>query len=123
MKTIFVVDDNSINLLKAEEALLDHYEVITMLSASTMFELFDNIVPDMILLDIMMPDISGFDALKQLKANTQHAKIPVIFLTSKNDAATEARGFEMGATAFIYKPLSRLLLLDRVKTIFNECSM
>ena len=81
---------------------------------STMFELFENIIPDLILLDIMMPDISGFDAMEQLKANAQYAQIPVFFLTSKSDADTEAVGYKMGAVDFIKKPFSRPALLERV---------
>ena len=119
MKTIFVVDDNSTNLLMAEEALSDHYEVITMLSVSTMFELLGQIVPDLILLDIMMPDINGFDALKQLKADERYAEIPVIFVTSKKDATTETLGFELGVIDFIDKPFSVSALLNRIKTILE----
>jgi len=119
MKTIFVVDDNSTNLLMAEEVLADSYEVLTMLSAATMFELFDNITPDLILLDIMMPDINGFDALRRLKSTPQYENIPVIFLTGRNDAATEALGFEMGVVDFIAKPFSRPVLLNRIKSILH----
>jgi len=119
MKTIFVVDDNSINLLMAEDVLSDYYEVITMSSVTTMFELFENIIPDMILLDIMMPNVNGFDALKQLKDNMQYAKIPVIFLTSKTDAATEELGFKMGVADFIKKPFSEPDLLGRIKAILE----
>jgi len=116
MKTIFVVDDSSINLSKADDALSDHYDVITISSALTMFELLDNLIPDIILLDIMMPGIDGFEALKRLKDDTRYEGIPVIFLTGRNDAATEARGFEMGILDIIEKPFSKEILLDRIKT-------
>ena len=119
MKTIFVVDDNGINLMKADEALTDHFNVITISSAYTMFELFNDVIPDLILLDIMMPDISGFDVLERLKADVRYAKIPVIFLTSMNDTAEEARGYEMGAVDFIKKPFSKQILLDRIKTVLD----
>jgi putative two-component system response regulator len=115
MKTIFVVDDSSINLIVAENVLCDYYDVITMLSVSMMFELLEDVIPDLILLDIMMPDIDGFDALTQLRANMRYAGIPVMFLTSKNDAATEARGFEMGVMDFISKPFSGPVLLNRIR--------
>ena len=120
MKTIFVVDDNSTNLLMAEEALSDHYEVITMLSASTMFEFLDNVLPDLILLDIMMPDINGLDALKQLKANKKFANIPVMFLTGKNDTDIETLGFEMGIADFIKKPFSEPVILNCIKTVLES---
>jgi putative two-component system response regulator len=115
MKTIFVVDDNSANLLMAEEVLSDQYEVITISSAVTMFELLEEVIPDLILLDIMMPDIDGFDALKKLKANSKYADIPVMFLTSKADGATEARGFELGVMDFITKPFYGAVLINRIK--------
>ena len=120
MKTIFVVDDIITNLLMAEKALSDHYEVHTMLSASTMFELLDNVLPDLILLDIMMPDINGFDALKQLKADTRYAEIPVIFLSSKNDTATANLSFEIGGIDFIEKPFTEPDLLSRLTTILGH---
>jgi putative two-component system response regulator len=116
MKKIFVVDDNSTNLLRAEEALSNHYEVYTLSSASIMFEVLENIIPDLILLDIMMPDIDGFGALATLKADVRYAGIPVVFLTSKNDEATEVSGFEMGVIDFISKPFSAPVLLNRIKT-------
>jgi putative two-component system response regulator len=80
-----------------------------------MFELLNDVIPDLILLDVMMPDVDGFNALKQLKANSKYADIPVMFLTSKNDAATEVRGFEMGVMDFITKPFSEPVLLNRIK--------
>jgi len=115
MKKIFIVDDNSANLLMADDVLSDYYDVITFLSAPTMFELLQNIIPDLILLDIMMPEMDGFAALKLLKANPRYADIPVMFLTGKNDADTEARGFEMGVMDFIAKPFSGPVLLNRIK--------
>ena len=123
MKTIFVVDDNSVNLLMVEEALSDYYDVITMSSVSTMFELFNNIIPDLILLDIMMPDINGFDALEQLKANIKYEKIPVIFLTSKIDPNTEALGVKMGVADFIKKPFSEPLILNSIKRVLGPDSI
>ena len=119
MKTIFVIDDNSANLLLAEDVLSDDYEVITMVSVSKMFDLIENITPDLILLDIMMPDISGFEALEQLKADARYTEIPVIFLTSKNDAVTEAKGFEMGVADFVTKPFSGPVLLRRINSVLH----
>ncbi|MCL2805256.1 MAG: response regulator [Treponema sp.] len=119
MKTVFVVDDCSINLMMADEALTDHYNVITISSAITMFEIFSDLIPDMILLDIMMPDMNGFDVLERLKSDVRYKEIPVIFLTSVNDAAKEARGYEMGAVDFIKKPFSKQILLDRIKTVLE----
>jgi len=114
MKTIFVVDDNNINLVTADETLSDSYNVFTLASASTMFDLLNDIMPDLILLDIMMPEINGFEALKRLKADARYSHIPVMFLTSKNDANTISRGYEMGVVDLILKPFSSSILLNRI---------
>ena len=116
MKTIFVVDDNNVNLLSADEALSAHYRVFTMPSAANMFELLQDITPDLILLDILMPEIDGFETLKQLKASSKYMDIPVMFLTSRNDAETETLGFEMGIVDYVSKPFSKPVLLNRIKT-------
>ena len=114
-KTIFVVDDNSTNLAVAEEALEKQYLVITLSSAVKMFTALEKITPDLILLDINMPEISGFEAIKRLKASDQYADVPVIFLTGLTDAETEAAGIELGAVDFIVKPFSAPVLLNRIK--------
>jgi len=114
-KTIFVVDDNSTNLAVAENTLEKQYLVITFSSAAKMFAAMEKIKPDMILLDIAMPEISGFDAIKHLKESKRYAEIPVIFLTGITDAKTEAAGIELGAVDFILKPFTVPVLLNRIK--------
>jgi len=115
-KTIFVVDDNDTNLAMAEEALEEQYRVLTLPSAAKMFTLLEKITPDLILLDIEMPVMDGFEALRSLKTNNKYADIPVIFLTSMTDASTEVRGFQLGVVDFITKPFSAPVLLNRLKT-------
>jgi len=110
------VDDNDVNLSTAAKALSRQYRAFTLPSASDMFELLNNIAPDLILLDILMPQMDGFQALRLLKDDARYQDIPVIFLSGRNDAATEARGFEMGAVDFISKPFSEPVLLNRLKT-------
>lgn len=118
-KTIFVVDDNDTYLSMAKEALKDHYRVMTVPSAAKMFALIEKIMPDMILLDIEMPEMDGFQALQLLKENRKLADIPVIFLTSMTDAASEVHGFQLGVVDFITKPFSEPVLLNRIKTHLN----
>ena len=115
MKTIFVVDDSDTNLSMAEVALENQYRVMTMPSAAKMFSFLEKIKPDMIILDIEMPDTSGFAALEQLKSNDDWNDIPVMFLTGYTDAKVEAKGFEMGAVDFLSKPFSAPVLLNRIK--------
>ncbi|MCL2000060.1 MAG: response regulator [Planctomycetes bacterium] len=118
-KTIFVVDDNITNLSLAEEVLEKYYRVITMSSADKMFELLEKIIPDMILLDVAMPGMSGFDAMSRLQVDDRYADIPVIFLTALSDAYNEAYGIELGAVDFITKPFSETVLLYRIRTHIN----
>jgi len=114
-KIIFVVDDNSTNLTVAEDALADHYQVIALPSAAVMFKALEKFCPDLILLDIDMPEITGFEAMEKLKADERYSNIPVIFLTGLNDSASEAHGIKLGAVDFIMKPFSEPVLLNRLK--------
>ncbi|MDR0331162.1 MAG: response regulator [Chitinispirillales bacterium] len=116
METIFVIDDSDTNLTMAKQALSGSYRVFTLPSASKMFALLEKIVPDLILLDISMPEMDGFAALSRLAATERTAAVPVVFLTSSDDAETEARGFEAGVVDFITKPFSRVALPKRVET-------
>ena len=114
MKTIFVVDDSDTNLAMAEEALEDHFNVMTMPSAAKMFALLEKIKPDLILLDIEMPVMNGFDALRKLKIGSS-ANIPVLFLTGTTSAAIEEQASKLGASGIVTKPFTADALLDRIK--------
>jgi putative two-component system response regulator len=116
MKTIFVVDDSDTNLSMVEDALEKKYQVMTVPSALKMFALLEKVTPDLILLDVEMPDMNGFEALLCLKSSPLHKDIPVIFLTGYTDYEIEAHGFEMGVVDFIAKPFSTPVLLNRIKT-------
>ena len=119
MKTIFIVDDNDVNLIKVKEALAATYRVITISSAKKMFSLIAKITPDLILLDINMPEIDGFSALKKLKESEETANIPVIFLTGYTDENIETQGFKLGAVDFLTKPYSNSVLIHRLETHLN----
>lgn len=118
-QTIFVVDDSDTNLAMAAAALENQYRVVTLPSAEKMFSFFDKMIPDLILLDVEMPDTDGFEAIKRLKANPSYADIPVIFLTGLHDNISEAKGIELGAVDFITKPFAQTVLLNRLKTHLN----
>jgi len=115
MKTIFVVDDSDTCLSKVEEVLENQYYVITLPSAARMFAMLEKVMPDLILLDISMPEMDGHTALNLLKKNEKTADIPVIFLTGQTDALVEAHSFDSGVIDFIVKPFSTLVLLTRIK--------
>ncbi len=117
--TVFAVDDNYSTLAALAQALEQEYRVITFSSAVKMFSLLKKLKPSMILLDVEMPDMNGFEAIGLLKADPSYADIPVIFLTGLNDHQSEALGIELGAVDFIAKPFSQAVLLNRLKTHLN----
>ncbi|MDR0491985.1 MAG: response regulator [Oscillospiraceae bacterium] len=114
-KMIFIVDDSDTNLAMAELALEKQYEVMTLPSAAKMFEMLKKFTPDLILLDIEMPEMTGFEVIRQLKSNKLYESIPVIFLSNMSGATDEALGLELGAVDFIAKPFSKPVLLNRLK--------
>jgi len=116
LKTLFVVDDSDTNLATAEEALEDYYNIYTMPSAERMFSLLEKITPDLILLDIEMPVMNGFEALKTLKDNNSWSGIPVLFLTGTINAEIEEQGSISGAIGIVSKPFSAPALLDLIKS-------
>jgi putative two-component system response regulator len=115
-KRIIVVDDNPENLIALKNTLKEHYGVYPCPSAQEMFELLEHIRPDLILLDVQMPEMNGYEAIKKLKSDTQYRDIPVIFLTSMTDEQSEAEGLKLGAVDYIYKPFDTPLLLQRLET-------
>jgi putative two-component system response regulator len=115
LKTIFVVDDSDTNLATAEEALEDHFNVMTVPSAAKMFDLLEKMRPDLILLDIEMPEMNGFEALERLKAG-KWTGIPVIFLTGTIDASIEKQSSALGAVGIIAKPFSSSILLEKINS-------
>ncbi|MDR0503288.1 MAG: response regulator [Treponema sp.] len=115
MKTLFVVDDSDTNLIMAEEALEDEYNVMTVPSAAKMFSLLEKKTPDLILLDIEMPEMNGFEALEKLKAGNWK-DVPVIFLTGTTNASIEQQSSELGAVGLITKPFSASELINCIKT-------
>lgn len=112
---IVIVDDQIANLSLGREALALDYEVYTVPSGEKLFLLLNKIMPDMILLDVEMPDMSGYEVIKILKENPLTAHIPVIFLTSKSDAGSELEGLSLGAVDYISKPFSPPLLRKRLE--------
>ncbi|MDR2210803.1 MAG: response regulator [Spirochaetaceae bacterium] len=114
-QTIFLVDDNMANLTAGKTMLKDHYDVFSMPSGAKLFEILDKIRPDLILLDIEMPEMNGYEAIKKLKGVQKTQDIPVIFLTSRNDAGSELEGLNLGAVDYINKPFSPPLLLKRIE--------
>jgi len=113
---IIVVDDNVENLTALKNTLKDIYEVFPAASALKMFDLLKHIQPDLILLDVEMPEMNGYEAIQKLKSDEKFKDIFVLFLTSMNDAQDELKGLSLGAVDYIRKPFVAPLLLQRIKT-------
>ena len=114
-KTIFLVDDDMTNLEMGYATLSDFYNVFTLNSASRLFRMLDKGIPDLILLDVEMPETNGYETIKQIKGKEETRNIPVIFLTAQSDAENELKGLSLGAIDYIIKPFSPPLLLKRIE--------
>ena len=112
---IFLVDDNPVNLNTGKTVLQGKYTVVTIPSGDKLLAMLEKTKPDLILLDVEMPGMSGYDTIKAIKANPQTAEIPVIFLTGKSDHDSEFLGLSLGAIDYIAKPFSPPLLLKRIE--------
>ena len=113
---ILVVDDapESIDVLRG--VLAEQYQVKAAIHGSVALSLIEASPPDLILLDVMMPDLDGFEVCQRIKANPATAQIPVIFVTTLADAGSEGRGLELGAVDYLTKPYVPALVRSRVKS-------
>ena len=115
-KTILVVDDAPENLDVVKSLLSPSYTVKAAVNGKMALKIVENRKPDLILLDIMMPEMDGYETCRRLKEVPSSQDIPVIFLTAKDQSVDEAKGFELGAADYIHKPFSPPILLARVAT-------
>lgn len=113
---VLVVDDTPDNITLLSGLLKDSYKVKVALNGEKAIDIINKSTPDIILLDVMMPVMDGYETCRVLKSNPKWKDIPVIFLTSKNEVEDESRGFEFGAADYITKPVNPAILLSRVKT-------
>lgn len=116
IRNIAIVDDNPVNLSLVEHVLNKHYNIIKLNSGEQLLEFLKSMKPDMILLDIQMPNMNGYEALKKINENPNTADIPVIFLTGEEGVESEREGFKLGAKDFIRKPFDKDIMITRVRT-------
>ena len=114
MKSILVVDDNKLNLATARTVLSSEYKVIPVMKGQQALSYLENGECDIVLLDINMPEMDGFEVLEKIRGMERGRNIPVIFLTADNDAETETRCFKAGAVDFIAKPFVHEVMLSRI---------
>jgi len=112
---IMLVDDNKTNLAMGKGILSKYYDVYALPSADKMFEFLNHVTPELILLDIEMPGMDGYEAMKLIKADNRYADVPVIFLTAKKSEEDEYEGLTLGAIDYVTKPFKPALLLKRIE--------
>jgi putative two-component system response regulator len=115
-KTIMIVDDTEMNIVILVEALQDDYELIVAINGLDAIELLEDQKPDLILLDIMMPEMDGYEVLSKLKKNPDLEHIPVILLSAITDSDSKNKGFSLGAVDYVTKPFEIIEVKARVKT-------
>jgi len=114
---ILVIEDEPANIRTLSTLLKERgYNINIATNGRQGLEVLERIRPDLILLDIMMPEIDGFETCRRIKASTAWREIPIIFLTAKTDTADIVRGFELGAVDYVAKPFNAHELLARVNT-------
>lgn len=122
-QTILAVDDTPENLDVVKGILSSEYIVKAAINGTTALKIVEKQPPDLILLDINMPGMDGYEVCRQLKANRATKKIPIIFLTANDQVTDEARGLELGGADYILKPVCAPILKERVKTqlaLYNQ---
>ena len=119
MKHILIVDDNKTSLSSAKSALNDVYKVTAVTSGMQALKFLEKNRCDIILLDINMPEMDGFEVMKEIRENSDRADIPIIFLTADSDAETESRCLEEGASDFIAKPFVLNVMRSRISRILE----
>lgn len=114
--TLLLVDDEPVNLRVLKQLLGNDYQLVFAKNGEEALKLAESRLPNLILLDVMMPGLTGFEVCRQLKQKKQTRAIPIIFVTALNDEHDEAEGFEAGAVDYIIKPISSAIVKARVKT-------
>ena len=113
--TILIVDDETANIRALSQVLLPEYTVYMAKDGRTAIETAENVTPDLILLDIIMPDMSGYEVITELKNSDRTREIPVIFITGLSGVEDEEKGFLLGAVDYITKPFNNTIVRVRVR--------
>ena len=119
MKNILVVDDNKTNLMSAKAVLSEKYKITAVTQAAQGLRYLQNNICDLILLDVEMPEMDGFEMIQKIKEMQLEKEPPVVFLTGNTDAVTVTRCIESGGVDVIAKPFVKALILARLEHILE----
>ncbi len=122
-KKIVVADDEPFILSALQDTLSDSYSVTTASNGAEAIKVVQKVMPDLIILDVMMPEMDGLEACKNLKRDKVTSSIPVILLTAKGQITDIEKGFKSGADAYVVKPFSPARLIEKVEEIFEKVEM
>jgi len=117
-KTILYVDDMKYSLISLKKGLEKYYEIYLADSNEKMYKLLEKVKPNLFLLDVNMPDVDGYETIRDLKADDRFAEIPVIFLTCASDKENVVKGMSLGAADYIIKPFSTEKLIESIENQF-----
>ena len=117
MKHILIVDDNTTNLRMAANVLQPFYQVSMAKSGRQALNFLKKSIPDLILLDILMPEMDGYETMEEIKLNPRTSNIPIIFLTADRKKESEIKGLSLGALDFITKPFDEKSMLGRIEQV------
>ncbi|MBO4506642.1 MAG: response regulator [Lachnospiraceae bacterium] len=114
-KTILVIDDMAAILEHAKQLLKEKYSVIPCTSARQAFDIMEKRKPDLILVDINMPEMDGFDFIRKIKEDERFKDVHVMMITAEITSQTESRGYELGAENFVLKPFSQAVMMKKIE--------
>ena len=114
--SVLVVDDMPANLQLISELLSERYHVRIATSGAHALQIVNRAIPDLILLDVMMPDMDGYEVCRRLKGDPNTSEVPVLFLSARNQDEDECLGLKLGASDYLFKPINPAILLARVQT-------
>lgn len=116
LSTVMIVDDTEANIDILVKALDEHYDLMIAINGQDALDLMEQETPDIVLLDIMMPGMNGYEVLEKIKKNERTQDVPVIFLSAMSETKDKTRGFELGAVDFVTKPFEIPEMKARLST-------
>jgi len=119
LKKILIVDDEKINIMSLAYSLRPDYDIIVATDGVTAIEVAQKHIPDLILLDIIMPEMNGFDVIIKLKETEITKNIPVIFVTGIRKPEDEKKGYTLGAVDYIVKPYDAGVIRKKIESCIN----